>query len=46
MRGKEAHELAQYATEGITPAYAGKRACSGNTDRLAGDHPRVCGEKP
>ena len=25
MRGKEAHELAQYATEGITPACAGKR---------------------
>ena len=45
MRGKEAHELAQYATEGITPAYAGKSAAARICSPPAADHPRVCGEK-
>ena len=30
----------------ITPAYAGKSQCNFSTPRTAGDHPRVCGEKP
>ena len=30
----------------ITPAYAGKRANNGVALSRAGDHPRVCGEKP
>ena len=45
MRGKEAHELAQYATEGITPAYAGKSCGHQCRQYMPQDHPRVCGEK-
>ena len=45
MRGKAPRVLADRASDGITPAYAGKR---GRCPRPAGrrwDHPRVCGEK-
>ncbi len=45
MRGKECPIAAMNDTEGITPAYAGKRLPHGLRQQLGRDHPRVCGEK-
>ena len=46
MRGK-AQSVTLAALEGrITPAYAGKRVSEFGKLVSAGDHPRVCGEKP
>ena len=45
MRGKEDDVADQLYGEGITPAYAGKRALVICLKQLFRDHPRVCGEK-
>ena len=45
MRGKEEMLRRNYAFEGITPAYAGKRIVSSRFLPVAWDHPRLCGEK-
>ena len=45
MRGKGLPGPVMRITGGITPAYAGKSPPPDNAPRLAGDHPRVCGEK-
>ena len=45
MRGKEAGRGFPSPSQGITPAYAGKRASTWRGRAGAGDHPRVCGEK-
>ena len=44
-RGKVSAFLAGIATEGITPAWAGKRLCRPQRRRVPPDHPRVGGEK-
>ncbi len=45
MRGKgNRHEIAN-ALNGITPAYAGKRASGFSLNLYIQDHPRLCGEK-
>ena len=46
MRGKVSFGDNSDLTDGITPAYAGKRALPCSRARLWRDHPRVCGEKP
>ena len=45
MRGKGVPNVLVSEKFGITPAYAGKRRYFGDLNGLAGDHPRVCGEK-
>ena len=45
MRGKAALSASAAGSEGITPAYAGKRQCSRPPAGGHQDHPRVCGEK-
>ena len=45
MRGKGACNQAVCPDNGITPAYAGKRAPYTPTSSTPRDHPRVCGEK-
>ena len=46
MRGKEVVFIDSYLVSRITPAYAGKRDYRMKPNRVSGDHPRVCGEKP
>ena len=45
MRGKVAALHLGDGEDGITPAYAGKRAHGCICERYSWDHPRVCGEK-
>ena len=45
MRGKVVVVPVVPVVVGITPAYAGKSGVLVNVDEVAGDHPRVCGEK-
>ena len=45
MRGKVEAEPEILPEDGITPAYAGKRARSRISFRSSRDHPRLCGEK-
>ena len=45
MRGKGANIGINTASEGITPAHAGKRQCRTSSCVISGDHPRACGEK-
>ena len=45
VRGKDAGPVVQGAVQGITPAYAGKRAISAALACSFWDHPRMCGEK-
>ncbi len=45
MRGKGVHAEPSAAVIGITPAYAGKSSCGGQTRFPCRDHPRLCGEK-
>ena len=45
MRGKESFLVHWMCRYGITPACAGKRAFGEIVNGLAGDHPRMCGEK-
>ena len=45
VRGKECRQYMSHLTPGITPACAGKRAAASTKSSIAGDHPRVCGEK-
>ena len=45
MRGKVSGSLPKSISEGITPAYAGKRASLADSPPAAKDHPRLCGEK-
>ena len=45
MRGKARQAVYKDIKHGITPAYAGKSGVLVNVDEVAGDHPRVCGEK-
>ena len=45
MRGKVAVSGVDFYDAGITPAYAGKRPTFDTIDKLAEDHPRLCGEK-
>ena len=45
MRGKVSRLYALADKEGITPAYAGKRALFCGLSAAYRDHPRVCGEK-
>ena len=46
MRGKELLYQGRGRRQGITPAYAGKRAFIPRPRPTPRDHPRVCGEKP
>ena len=46
MRGKDAEPDAERNSDGITPAYAGKRTRHPRVELPQRDHPRVCGEKP
>ena len=45
MRGKVQNQQVVLTKDGITPAYAGKSRMIYSFDEVAGDHPRVCGEK-
>ena len=45
MRGKVKYHLSFYASNGITPAYAGKSRLVPAVQRISQDHPRLCGEK-
>ena len=45
MRGKVGWSAERSGPEGITPAYAGKRAPHPAGGLEGQDHPRVCGEK-
>ena len=45
MRGKGAGIKLNIASMRITPAHAGKSACSSSSSGAPWDHPRVCGEK-
>ena len=45
MRGKDDILTEETDYFGITPAYAGKRACPMREKNSRKDHPRVCGEK-
>ena len=45
-RGKERFKLALDIQQGITPAWAGKRATPTKNGCSGGDHPRMGGEKP
>ena len=44
-RGKDTFSIIKTCFSRITPAYAGKRVVSREAARLAGDHPRIRGEK-
>ena len=46
VRGKADPKKHRQRQTGITPACAGKRECPTEGAPAAGDHPRVCGEKP
>ena len=46
MRGKGDYKKEEWNAFRITPAYAGKSPRDSGWIRLAGDHPRLCGEKP
>ena len=45
MRGKGTLGSNVEHTDGITPAYAGKRRKLTKKEVCNGDHPRLCGEK-
>ena len=45
MRGKDADTSYPAVMKRITPAYAGKSLPCARGRGIAGDHPRVCGEK-
>ena len=45
MRGKGGFTALNRITDGITPAYAGKRNLKPSSAKICGDHPRICGEK-
>ena len=45
VRGKVQRNACRLFGDGITPACAGKRFYAANNTAMAGDHPRVCGEK-
>ena len=45
MRGRAEAKEADRLAARITPAYAGKRACSSGVSVGKADHPRVCGEE-
>ena len=45
MRGKELNTVLFIVSDGITPAYAGKRPACTRLRACTWDHPRVCGEK-
>ena len=45
VRGKDVYTVLKINPSGITPAYAGKRACTTTAIIQPKDHPRVCGEK-
>ena len=45
MRGRAGCGQDAIHTQGITPAYAGKRVCSSELAIARWDHPRVCGEE-
>ena len=45
MRGKAKSSFLDSPTMRITPAYAGKSACSSPGTLCIWDHPRLCGEK-
>ena len=45
VRGKVRLRLTYYTPSGITPACAGKSRFQSRPRPVAGDHPRVCGEK-
>ena len=45
MRGKGFYRGFRSFSDGITPAYAGKRDKALDGVRRARDHPRLCGEK-
>ena len=45
MRGKASLNLLTQITDGITPAYAGKRVKKSVMRSAGQDHPRLCGEK-
>ena len=45
MRGKVNQKQLPVDTNGITPAYAGKRSASRGRVEAVRDHPRLCGEK-
>ena len=45
VRGKAVNQIVEGATNGITPACAGKRAFTDEFTFFWKDHPRVCGEK-
>ena len=45
MRGKGFGGWLKQARQGITPAYAGKRAVYYSVSVVLRDHPRLCGEK-
>ncbi len=44
MRGKHYPDHALFCFSGNIPAYAGKTAGEPKLVRVAGEHPRVCGE--
>ena len=44
-RGKEYRKAGQFNKGGITPAWAGKRDGQDTPGTVAGDHPRMGGEK-
>ena len=46
MRGKHYPDHALFCFSGNIPAYAGKTAGEPKLVRVAGEHPRVCGENP
>ena len=45
MRGKVDQKQLSVDTNGITPAYAGKRCVGKDYGSPFRDHPRLCGEK-
>ena len=45
MRGKDDLRNGRFQRQGITPAYAGKRALVAVLVTMPKDHPRLCGEK-
>ena len=45
MRGKELNTVLFIVSDGITPAYAGKRCLQCQHSPQHWDHPRICGEK-
>ena len=44
MRGARGRHRLVHAAEGIIPAYAGSTKAKRAAQRLARDHPRICGE--